>query len=100
MTVKLEELDTHVTYTEQLERTDGPVVLINFFSVDPGQSEEFLEGWQDAAAFMKRQPGFIASQLHQGSPGSGAFVNVAVWESATAQAEAVRSPEFRSFAAR
>jgi quinol monooxygenase YgiN len=49
---------------------------------------------------MKRQPGFISTQLHRGIASSGAFVNIAVWESASALASAVRSPELQAFAAR
>jgi heme-degrading monooxygenase HmoA len=103
MTVQLEELDAHVTYAQQLERaeqTDGPVVLINIFSTEPGDSEAFLEAWREAATFMKRQPGYIAAQLHRGTASSGAFVNVAIWESAAAHAAAVSSPEIRAVAGR
>jgi quinol monooxygenase YgiN len=100
MTTTIQELDAHVTYAQQLEQTTGPVVLMNVFSVDPGDAEAFLEIWREAAVFMRRQPGFISSQLHRGTAGSGAFVNVAVWESAAALAEAARTPEFRSFATR
>jgi heme-degrading monooxygenase HmoA len=49
---------------------------------------------------MKRQPGFISTQLHRGTAGSSTFVNVAEWESASALGEAFRSPEFQSRLAR
>jgi heme-degrading monooxygenase HmoA len=100
MAAKREELDAHVTYAEQLEQAAGPVVLINIFSVPPDDAERFPDLWRENAAYMKRQPGFISSQLHRGLAGSGAFVNVAVWESVAAHAAAVRSPEFQTLSAR
>lgn len=95
MTVKLEELDPHVAYAEQLTQETGPIVLMNTFSIAPDDAEQFLEVWREAAAYMKRQPGFISAQLHRGIAGSGAFVNIAVWESTAALAAAVNSREFR-----
>jgi heme-degrading monooxygenase HmoA len=44
---------------------------------------------------MKRQPGYISTQLHRGTAGSGTFINVAIWESARALADAFNSPEFQ-----
>jgi heme-degrading monooxygenase HmoA len=60
----------------------------------------FVQAWADDAAFMKRQPGFISTQLHQGTASSTTFVNVAVWESARALGQAFSSPEFQARAAR
>ena len=75
-------------------------MLINQFNVAPEGVERFLEVWADDAAFMKRQPGFISTQLHRGTVGSTTFMNVAVWESSRALAEAFGSPEFQERAAR
>ena len=88
----LREMDNHVTYLQQLQEEDGPVVLINPFSVAPGDTAGFLEAWADDAAFMKQQPGFISAQLHQGTAGSTTFINVAIWESAQALGRAFSSP--------
>ena len=49
----------------------------------------------DDAAFFKRQPGFISTQLYRGIGGSGVFVNYAVWESVTHFRQALGQPEFR-----
>jgi len=100
MALKLREMDEHVTYLQQLQEDDGPVVLINEFNVPPEDTDRFIAVWADDAAFMKRQPGFISTQLHRGTAGSTTFVNVAVWESASALGEAFRSPEFQQRAAR
>lgn len=59
----------------------GPVILINKFSVDLFESDEFIEAWKQEAKKFKDQPGFISTQLHRGIGGSEIFVNYAVWES-------------------
>src|SRR5258708_38168227 len=96
----LREMDDQVTYIQQLQENDSPVVLINQFNLAPGDVGRFLEVWADDAAFMKQQPGFISTQLHRGTAGSTTFINVAVWESARALGRAFRSPEFQARAAR
>jgi heme-degrading monooxygenase HmoA len=96
----LREMDDHVTYLQQLQEDTGPVVLINPFTVAPDDAARFIEAWTDDAVFMKQQPGFISTQLHQGTAGSATFVNVAVWESARALGRAFSSPEFQARVAR
>jgi heme-degrading monooxygenase HmoA len=96
----LREMDDHVTYLQQLQEDTGPVVLINPFTVAPEDAARFIEAWTDDAAFMKQQPGFISTQLHQGTAGSTTFVNIAVWESARALGQAFSSPEFQARVAR
>ncbi len=96
----LREMDDQVTYIQQLQENDSPVVLINQFNLAPGDVGRFLEVWADDAAFMKQQPGFISTQLHRGTAGSTTFINVAVWESARALGRVFRSPEFQARAAR
>ena len=68
---------------------NGPVILINKFSVVPEEFDQFLKGWATEAKKFKEQPGFISTQLHKGIGGSGTFVNYAVWESAAHFKEAV-----------
>ena len=96
----LREVDNQVTYVQQLHHDDGPVVLINQFNLAPEDTGRFLKAWADDAAFMKQQPGFVSTQLHQGTAGSTTFVNVAVWESARALGQAFSSPEFQAHADR
>jgi heme-degrading monooxygenase HmoA len=45
---------------------------------------------------MKRQPGFISTQLHRGTAGSGTFLNYAVWQSVAHFREAFANPEFNA----
>jgi len=98
--MKLREMDNHVTYLRQLQEDDGPVVLINQFNLAAEDTGRFLQVWADDAAYMKEQPGFISTQLHQGTAGSTTFINVAVWESARALGQAFSSPGFQARAAR
>jgi heme-degrading monooxygenase HmoA len=95
--LELHEMDDSVTYREQLqEDQEGPIVLINKFTVPPGQVERAIEAWSEDAAFMQRQPGFTSAQLHRGTAGSTTLVNVAVWESAAALRKAFMNPEFQA----
>ena len=100
MAVKLTEMDPQVTFAEQLQQETGPVVLINTFTVAPEDADRLLAAWAEDAAFMKRQPGFISTQLHRGIAGSTTLVNVAVWESAAALRAAFVSPEFQAHVGR
>ncbi|CAA9539439.1 MAG: FIG00454697: hypothetical protein [uncultured Thermomicrobiales bacterium] len=100
MAVKLAEMDPQVTFAEQLQQETGPVVLINTFTVAPEDADRLLAAWAEDAAFMKRQPGFISTQLHRGIAGSTTLVNVAVWESAAALRAAFVSPEFQAHVGR
>ena len=45
---------------------------------------------------MKRQAGFLSTQLHQGIAGSTTFLNYAVWESVAHFRAAFNHPEFKS----
>src|SRR5215831_1989991 len=53
----------------------GRVVLINVFTVAPEDADRFVAAWAEDAAYLKRQPGFIATQLHRGIAGSTVFLN-------------------------
>jgi heme-degrading monooxygenase HmoA len=90
------EMDEKTTFAEQIEQHAGAVVLINLFRVEPEVAQEFLKHWAEDAALMKRQPGFISSQLHKGIGDSRVFLNYAVWESVADLKRAVNNPEFRA----
>ena len=92
-----EELSKSVTFAQQLERAgDGPIVLINTFTVNPADAAAMLETWRQDSGVMKAQPGFIAAQLHAGVADSGVFVNRAVWESAAHFRAALANPDFHA----
>jgi heme-degrading monooxygenase HmoA len=88
---KIVEMDERVTIFTQTDEDVGPVILINKFSVDPQESNQFLKAWAAEAGKFKEQPGFISTQLHRGIGGSGIFVNYAVWESSAQFKKAVNS---------
>ena len=98
--MKLREMDARVTYAEQLDGDDAPITLINVFTMSADDVDAFLQAWTDDAIFMKRQPGFIRTQLHRGTHGSTTFVNIATWESSAALRDAFTAPEFRQAMAR
>ena len=79
---KLVQMDEHISIFAQMEEDVGPVILINKFSVEPKEFDQFMKGWAADAEKFKQQPGFIFTQLHKGIGGSGTFINYAVWESA------------------
>jgi heme-degrading monooxygenase HmoA len=89
------EMDSHVTYGAQLRQDTGPVVLTNILSVDPPALDGLIDVWAADAEYMKAQPGFIATQLHRGTAGSGTLLNVAVWESSAALRVAFLSEAFQ-----
>jgi heme-degrading monooxygenase HmoA len=74
----------------------SPVVLINLFTLDKADEQIFIEAWQADADFMKRQPGFISTQLHRAIGESPAYINYAVWESTADFRAAFTHPEFRA----
>ena len=53
------------------------VVLVNVFLLDPADEAVFRAAWEDDAGFMKRQPGFISTQLHRAIGESFAYMNYA-----------------------
>src|SRR6201986_2853223 len=79
----------------QLAVDATPVVLVNLVTLDKAVEPRFLEAWRSDAAFMKRQPGFISTQLHRAIGDSPTYFNYAVWESTSFFRAAVANPEFR-----
>jgi heme-degrading monooxygenase HmoA len=94
--VKFVEMDARITLFEQMQDRLGPVVLINKFNVRPDEVDQLLAAWTADAALMRRQPGYISTQLHRGISGSCVFLNYAVWESTEHFARAFANPEFQS----
>ncbi|UQR63669.1 antibiotic biosynthesis monooxygenase [Bradyrhizobium sp. C-145] len=92
----LRPLDPAFPIDRQLGIDTSPVVLVNVFTLDRADEQSFLQVWQDDAAFMKRQPGFISTQLHRAIGESPTYLNYAVWESTAHFRAAFTHPEFRS----
>jgi heme-degrading monooxygenase HmoA len=94
--VALVEMDQRVSLQDQLDDPGGPVILINKFTVKPDEADQLVSAWADDAAWMKRQPGFISTQLHRGIGGSSVFLNYAVWESTAHFRAAFANSEFQA----
>jgi heme-degrading monooxygenase HmoA len=94
--VAFAELDERVPFGQQLGQNEGPIVFFNTFHVAPHEVDAFMEAWKADGEFMKRQPGYISTQLHRGIAGSTTFINVAEWESVAAFRAAATCPEFQA----
>lgn len=90
----LRPLDPTFPIERQLDVDASPVVLVNVFTLDKADEGTFLQVWQDDAAFMKRQPGFISTQLHRAIGENPTYLNYAIWESTAAFRAAFTHPEF------
>jgi heme-degrading monooxygenase HmoA len=89
-------LDPTFPIDRQLAIDATSVVLVNVFTLDKADEQIFLQAWQNDAAFMKQQPGFIWTQLHRALGDSPTYMNYAVWESTVAFRAAFTHPEFRA----
>ena len=94
--VQFQPLDPAVPIFRQINADAAPVVLMNIFRVDEADIPALLKAWEHDANWMKRQSGFISTQLHQGIAGSAVFMNYAVWESVAHFRAAFNHPEFKS----
>lgn len=90
----LKPMDERFPIQAQLGVSAGPVVLVNLFSLDEEDEPVFMAAWADDAAVMKRQPGFISTQLHRAIGNSPTYLNYAVWETTESFAAAFANPEF------
>jgi heme-degrading monooxygenase HmoA len=93
---QLRPLDANFPIERQLAIDASPVVLTNVFTLDEADEDTFLKAWRDDAVFMKRQPGFISTQLHRAVGPSPTYFNYAIWESTAHFRAAFTHPEFRA----
>jgi heme-degrading monooxygenase HmoA len=93
--IQFRPLDELVPIEKQLGESVPPVILINIFRVASEDVDALLKAWEADANWMKKQPGFISTQLHRGIGGSCVFLNYAVWESVAHFREAFSHPDFR-----
>jgi len=89
-------LDPAFPIDRQIALETGPVVLVNIFTLDKADERTFLQAWKVDADFMKRQQGFISTQLHRAIGESPTYLNSAVWESTADFRAAFTHPEFRA----
>jgi heme-degrading monooxygenase HmoA len=90
----LRPLDPAFPIERQIGLDASPVVLVNIFTLDNADEQAFLEAWRPDAEFMKRQSGFISTQLHRAIGESPTYLNYAVWQSTAHFRAAFTHPEF------
>ena len=94
--LQLRPLDPAIPIFEQIQTEQSPVILVNVFTVAEGDIPALLAAWAEDAEWMKRQQGYISTQLHRGIAGSTVFLNYAVWESVAYFRAAFTHPSFKS----
>ena len=92
----LRPLDPSFPIDRQIAVEASSVVLVNPFTLDRADEAVFLKTWRDDAEFMKRQPGFISTQLHRALGDSPTYLNYAIWESTSHFRAAFTHPDFRA----
>ena len=92
--LSLRPLDNACPIQRQLTATATPVVLINLFTVAPDDVPALMSAWEKDANWMKRQPGYISTQLHRAIGDSCVYLNYAVWESVAHFKAAFTHPDF------
>ena len=92
----LRPMDPAFPIERQIGLEAAPVVLVNVFTLEKADEQAFLEAWRPDAEHMKRQPGFISTQLHRAIGDSPTFLNYAVWESTAHFKAAFMDPEFKA----
>lgn len=93
---QLRPLDPAFPIDRQLAVAASPIVLVNVLAVDANEVDALLEAWAKDANWMKKQRGFISTQLHRAIGDSYLFLNYAVWESVDHFRQAFTHPEFRN----
>ena len=58
------------------------ITLINVFEVPKGKEIEAIAMWEQARDFLKKQPGYITTKLHQSVDENARFalINIAEWK--------------------
>jgi heme-degrading monooxygenase HmoA len=92
--LQLKPLDENVPIFQQMNSEVSPVVLVNIFHVAASDIPALMKAWEADANWMKMQPGYISTQLHEGIAGSNVFMNYALWESVAHFRAAFTHPEF------
>ena len=92
--LQLAPLDQNAPIFQQLATDVSPVVLVNIFNLAKENIPALLKAWEADANWMKQQPGYISTQLHQGIAGSTGFMNYAWWQSVARFRSAFAHPDF------
>ena len=94
--VNFKPLDPKFPIEQQLGVDAGPVVLVNLFTIDdPAEHDALMAAWKEDALWMKKQPGYISTQMHQAIGDSSMYLNYAIWDSVEDFRTAFANPEFK-----
>ena len=93
--VNFKPLDPEFPIEQQLGVDAGPVVLVNLFTIDPDDHDDLIAAWRDDALWMKKQPGYISTQMHKAIGESSMYLNYAIWDSVADFRTAFSNPEFQ-----
>ena len=76
--------------------------VIVAYEVAHEDSQRFLDSWEKVNAFLREQPGFVSTALHQAVSANPdfRFVNVSCWATDDAFRAATQSPEFQGMSGR
>ena len=94
--IQLRPLDSEVPIQAQLAENVSPVVLVNLLRFAPEDEAAVIDAWEHDANWMKKQPGYILTQLHRSVGQSAMFLNYAVWESVAHYRAAFSNHEFHA----
>jgi heme-degrading monooxygenase HmoA len=94
--LRIRSLDETFPIQNQLAGDESPVILVNLFEVDAADEAALMRAWEADANWMKRQPGYLSTQLHRALGASRLFLNYAVWDSVAHFRVAFTHPEFQS----
>jgi heme-degrading monooxygenase HmoA len=94
--LELTAFDPVCSIEHQLGTEETPVILVNPFTVERAHIDDVVKAWEADALWLKKQPGFISTQLHKAIEPSTMFFNYAVWESTAHFRAAFTHPDFQS----
>jgi len=87
-------IDSLAPIERQPQVPGRPVVLVDLFHVAEADIPALMAGWEKDANRMRRQPGFVSTQLHRAIDGRRMFMNCAACETADRFRAAFTHPEF------
>ena len=93
--VTFKPLDENCPILQQLDEHVSPITLVNIFTVAPEDADHLIRAWENDAKWMKKQPGYISTQLHRAIGQSSMFMNYAIWDSVEDFRNAFNHPEFK-----
>jgi len=92
---RFEPLDPVYQFARQADIDNGPIVMVNLLTMGPGDEAAFPAAWTADSLFMKRQAGFVSTQLDRAIGENPTNLNYAVFDDVAACRSAFRTPEFQ-----